>query len=95
MTDSTTAVIDALATHRLVRLAIEDEITEGLRSKLWETHPPHTSKLGYLVTCPWCSGMWIGAGVAVARTLVPKLWGPVAYALAASSAAGIIEEKLK
>lgn len=48
-------------------------------------------KLAALVRCPWCVGVWIAAGVAVARTR-PRWWAPAARALAAALIAGLIAE---
>jgi hypothetical protein len=44
-------------------------------------------KVARLITCRWCAGMWIAAGVVAARRLAPKAWDPVADALALSAAA--------
>lgn len=46
--------------------------------------------IGELISCPWCSGFWVAVGVVVARRFVPRVWGPLAKALAFSSAAGIL-----
>jgi hypothetical protein len=53
-----------------------------------EHGPP--PKLATLVTCRWCAGVWIGFGVVVARRIVPRLWSPVADALALSAAAALL-----
>ncbi|QYG93992.1 DUF1360 domain-containing protein [Iamia sp. SCSIO 61187] len=47
-------------------------------------------RLATLLTCRWCAGMWIAAGVVGARTLAPKAWSPVARTLALSAAATLI-----
>ena len=47
-------------------------------------------KLATLVTCRWCAGMWIAAGVATARRLAPNAWEPVGRALALSAAAVLL-----
>ncbi len=57
------------------------EIVESLKD------PP---RLGTLITCRWCAGIWIAAGVSVARTLFPKTWHPIARGLAMSSAAVLL-----
>lgn len=88
-----TFITDALATHRLTKLIIDDKITEDFREKVWEKHPPDT-KIGYLVTCPWCVSMYVGVGVAVLRVAAPRAWGVLSKALAASTVAGLIEEKI-
>lgn len=48
------------------------------------TDPP---KVARLITCRWCAGMWIAAGVVAARRLAPKAWDPLADVLALSAAA--------
>lgn len=86
-------IVDALATHRLTKLVIDDKITEDLREKLFEKYPPESTKTGYWATCPWCVSMWVGAGVVAARTIAPRAWRPLSYALAFSSIVGLIEER--
>lgn len=51
------------------------------------SEPP---KLARLITCRWCAGMWIAAGVVGARTFAPKAWSPLARTLALSAAATLI-----
>jgi hypothetical protein len=87
-------IVNALATHRLTRLVTTDAITEPVRKRVWEKYPPETTKLGYFVTCNWCTSIWVGAGVAIADTVAPRAWRVVALALAASSAVGLVEEKM-
>jgi hypothetical protein len=57
------------------------ELVEGL------DHPP---RLATLVTCRWCAGVWIAAGVTVLRTTLPGAWQPVARGLALSSGAVLL-----
>lgn len=47
-----------------------------------DAEPP---KLATLVSCRWCMSVWIAAGVCIVRRVAPRVWAPVAYALAASS----------
>jgi hypothetical protein len=47
-------------------------------------------KLATLVTCRWCAGVWIAAGVVVARTAAPRAWTPVARGLALSAGAVLL-----
>lgn len=117
------AAIDALATFRLTRLVVEDQLTvewrdalisaayatEGreatmvraleemgldMRPGVWADqvvpNDPDPPKLAYLITCPWCAGMYVAAGVAIARRLAPRPWQALAKVLALSAAAGII-----
>lgn len=85
--------VDALAVFRLTRLAVEDEITADARSRWFERHDPGTTKLGYLLTCPWCTGFWVSAAAVAARSLAPGLWEPAAKVLALSAAAGIMHSR--
>ncbi|HJR25152.1 MAG TPA: DUF1360 domain-containing protein [Acidimicrobiales bacterium] len=47
-------------------------------------------KLATLVTCRWCAGMWIAAGVSAARRLTPEAWDPLARGLALSAGAVLL-----
>jgi hypothetical protein len=85
-------LVDALATHRLTKLVIDDKITEDFREQIYKHFPPESHKIGYFFTCPWCVSFWMGAGVVAARNVSPKAWRPLAYALAFSSITGWIEE---
>lgn len=46
--------------------------------------------LARLVTCGWCSGMYVAFGVMAARLIAPKVWQPISTALACASAAGLL-----
>lgn len=87
MTDLLDAATDALAVYRATRLVTQDRITEPLREAVWR-HRPADKGIGYLITCPWCSSMWLAAGAAAARRVAPRVWRPVARVLALSGAAG-------
>ena len=51
------------------------------------SEPP---RLATLVTCRWCAGMWIAAGVCVARAAAPRAWEPVSRGLALSAGAVLL-----
>lgn len=85
-----TFLFDALATYRLTRALTEDVIGRPVRQAALKRYG--NEGLGYLVECPWCSSMWIGLGVVLARRLAPRLWGPVAEGLAFSAVAGLVAE---
>lgn len=57
------------------------EIVESL------DHPP---RLATLITCRWCAGVWIAAGVTAVRLVAPKAWEPVARGLALSAGAVLL-----
>lgn len=103
MPASITLLVYALAVARVTRLVTADKITEGLRGRVirWadrragvdpaDEFPP-TPLLAYLVTCPWCVSIYVGA---VAAPLVYWLgetpWTLVpALALAFSAVAGYL-----
>jgi hypothetical protein len=47
-------------------------------------------KLATLVTCRWCAGVWIAAGVTGARLLAPRAWEVASRGLALSAAAVLL-----
>lgn len=47
-------------------------------------------KLATLVTCRWCTGVWVAAGVVLARRVAPRWWQPMAELLALASAAALV-----
>lgn len=47
-------------------------------------------KLATLVTCRWCAGFWISAGVVAARRAAPRAWDPLARVLAFSAGAALL-----
>jgi hypothetical protein len=47
-------------------------------------------RLATLVTCRWCAGMWIAAGVTAARVVAPRAWTPIANGLALSASAVLL-----
>ncbi len=52
-------------------------------------------KLAFLVTCPWCAGMWVSLGVVALDAVAPRPWRHLRRALAMSAAAGLIAENLQ
>ncbi len=77
-------LIDVVAAYRLTRLVVADAITAPIRDRLARWLWWHE-----LVTCRWCSGVWVGAGVAAARWIVPTQWNVAAWALTAASVAAL------
>ena len=57
------------------------EVVESLQD------PP---RLATLVTCRWCAGMWIAAGVTAARLTAPRAWDVAARGLALSAGAVLL-----
>lgn len=80
--------VQAAAAYRLTRLLQVDSLPPlpAVRSWLITRYPDHP--LIELVSCPWCLGFWVSAGVVAADAMAPKLWRPLALALALSAAVG-------
>ena len=90
--------VDALATYRLTRLVVSDEITQpaiehvsGSVQAAWGK--PAREWFDRLTSCAWCSSVWIAAGVVTARAVAPRAWAPVARLLAFSAVAGSIARR--
>lgn len=86
----TQLVISGLATYRLTRLVTTDEIAEPVREKVWAAYPPESSKLGYLITCNWCTSVWAASALQISRMIAPKTTSTVETVLALSAVAGLL-----
>jgi hypothetical protein len=82
-------VILSLAAFRLTHLITTDAIADGFRAKVWSKYPPMT-KIGYLITCNWCTGFWVALLVALSYLILPQLTIVVSLILAISAAIGLI-----
>lgn len=83
-------IIFALATYRLTRAIIQDEILSPLRARVFHKFPPETTKTGYLFTCEWCLSIWVGLGFAGWYTINADTARFFAVALALSAIAGLL-----
>src|SRR5690606_29799505 len=81
--------VDALATHRLVRLLQRDTLppVARARERVIAEGPEWAADLA---DCPWCLGVWVAAGVVAAREVAPRQWGVIARVLAMSSVAALV-----
>lgn len=86
--DPATLLVGALAVHRLTRLVTEDEVTRPVRERVQDAAPE--GRLAYLLTCPWCVSVWIGAGWAALTAAAPAVAAPAGAALAWSSVTGLL-----
>lgn len=75
-------LIDALATGRLTKLVVDDEITRPIRESIESATGPD-SKVTYLVNCPYCVSVWAGVAVQV----LPR-WAVRALALSGAALIG-------
>lgn len=92
--DVFTFIILALATHRITRLITTDTIFNGLRERIWNKFPPNRVNLGYLITCDWCTSLWVSAMVIPAYLLAPTPTIVVSLVLATSSVVGILAARV-
>jgi hypothetical protein len=83
-------IILALAVHRLTRLVTTDMVTERIREKIWSKYPPHKGGIGYLVTCNWCSSIWVASLVFSMYKISTEPVIFVCSILSLSSVAGLI-----
>lgn len=85
-------VVDALATHRIVRLVQRDTLPPipQVRAHFLANHPDHP--LVELLVCPWCASVHAAALTQLARAVTPRWWARVAAVLAASSIASLLAE---
>ncbi len=81
-------LVDALATYRLTRLLVRDEITRRPRRWLADHYEGWAV---YLSTCMWCMSVWVAGAVVVVLTyFVPYGWSFVASVLAFSAVTGYL-----
>jgi hypothetical protein len=78
-----------MAVLRRVGACAPDEAEDASAVEIVENldRPP---RLATLVTCRWCAGMWIAAGVTAARVVAPRQWSVAARALALSASAVLL-----
>lgn len=82
-----------MAVYRLTRLLVEDEITEDLREIIFDRFDPRDSKLGYLLTCYWCTSIWSAIIVFGLRKISPATADYLSSVLAASAVTGVAHSK--
>ncbi|HSX22677.1 MAG TPA: DUF1360 domain-containing protein [Gaiellaceae bacterium] len=86
-------LLEGLATYRVTRLITTDEITRPAREALvkrLESRGHH--KLTYLLQCPYCVSVWVGAAFVIAPRVLGRAWLPVRDALSASAIVSLIAE---
>lgn len=90
-------VLTLLATARVTRLVTEDTLLDPPRTwalgKLLARNPEH--KVAYLLTCPWCVSVYVGAAAAAAWWAWgdTRIFTAAVAALAASYVAGFLAGK--
>jgi hypothetical protein len=89
-------LVAGLATYRIARLVVRDEIFSRPRNAIWKKFPPEKSQFGYLFTCMWCTSIWVASLLEISRIIIPNIVHPVEVVLALSAIAGLLaayEEK--
>lgn len=83
-------IIAGLATYRLTRLVVDDEILAPIRNKILNRFDPEYSKFGYLLTCTWCSSIWVASLVVILGIIIPTVAFYIGLVLALSAVAGYL-----
>lgn len=88
-------VVAVLAVARITRLLVEDRLTVSWRQFVIKKTSPD-SMLSYLVHCPWCTSIWVGAVIMPPAALFPYPWVIAILAIPASSlVSGLILDRGK
>jgi len=66
-------LIMGLATARLTRLVVTDQISEPLRNWAYR-RDPKVRHIGYIVSCPYCTGIYASAAVLALSGLAWAFW---------------------
>jgi Protein of unknown function (DUF1360) len=74
--------VAGLATARTTRLITKDEITSPLRG-LAHRLDKDSRHIGFIVTCPYCAGVWAAAGVTGLLAIAVEVDGPGRWLAAA------------
>lgn len=99
MIDTPTLLVLVLAVYRGTLLVTGDRITRAPRRRVraWLRKREHdrtasdTSRLCYLLECPWCVSIYLGTIAAAVYGTWPKGWWRwPALAMAASAVAGLL-----
>lgn len=83
-----------LATYRITKFILEDELAAPVRNKLFKKFPPSSTKVGYLFTCPWCISIWAGAGLVALDHASPAAGNVAKNVLAASAITGLLDTRI-
>jgi len=85
------AAILALAVFRVTRIVTTDVILEKLRNRVWRRFPPERGGIGYMITCTWCTSIWIASLFVLSYMINTRLTIGVAGIFALSAVAGLID----
>lgn len=82
-------IILALGAYRMTHIITTDAIADGFRTWVWSKFPPMT-KIGYLITCNWCTGFWVSLLFVAGASILPQLTFVVSLVLAISAVVGLL-----
>lgn len=82
-------VILALGAYRLTHIITTDAIADNFRQWVWSKQGPAT-KIGYLITCNWCTGFWVSLLFVIGASVLPQLTFVVSLVLAISAVIGLL-----
>lgn len=86
-------LVATFAVARLTRLIVDDQIFNRFRRwvlRKWGDE----SWQSYLITCPWCMSIWLGAVIMPPAAIWPNQWVIAALAVpAASMVTGLLLDK--
>lgn len=82
-------VILALGAYRLTHIITTDAIADKFRYWVWSKKDP-TTKIGYLITCNWCTGFWVSLLFVAGASILPQLTFVVSLVLAISAVVGLL-----
>lgn len=88
-------VILSLAVFRITRLVTTDTILEKAREFVWKKSPPEKNGVGYLITCNWCSSIWVSSLVFSMYKISTEPTIFVCSIFALSGVAGIITSRVE
>lgn len=91
----TVLLVDGLATFRLVKLVRDDRITQAFRDAVESRFgSPESSKVAYLMDCPWCLSVYFGVGLTLLRRRWPRATAVLSRTLALSAMTGLAAQHL-
>lgn len=82
-------LILALASYGLTHIITTSVIADGVRQKVWKKFPTDT-KIGFLITCNWCTGFWVGLLLVAGLSILPQITFVLSLVLAIYAVIGII-----
>lgn len=106
MNDFLVVILIWMSTYRITRLIVSDTIIKKTRIRVqwwFESHYEKkyggtdddnwNSKIAYLLGCPWCMSIWVGAIVTLITDITAGVPLPVLTAIAASGVAGYLSTR--